>query len=127
MFDWFKKKSPASNGGPDFSEINSKEKAEARLRSGELEKLFLLPREFGGKEDARNICYVPCGFAAIKQGIDTNIIRPLIDSGKITEYQATPEYQGNSFVPITIKIVARNPEAFNTQINIWGKALAKKS
>ena len=122
MFDWFKKQSPSPNGGPDFSDINSKEKAEARLQSGELEKLFLLPPEFGGIDDLRNICFVPRGFVAIKQGIDTNIIKPLIESEKITEYQATPEYQGKSFVPVAIKIVARNPGAFNTEINIWGKA-----
>jgi len=127
MFDWFKKQSPTPNGGPDFSDINSKEQAEGRLQSGELEKLFLLPPEFGGRDDPRNICFVPRGFVAIKQGIDTNIIKPLIESEKITEYQATPEYQGKSFVPIAIKIVARNPGAFTTDINIWGKALARRA
>ena len=127
MFDWFKKQSPTPNGGPDFSDINSKEKAEARLQSGELEKLFLLPPEFGGIDDPRNICFVPRGFVAIKLGIDTNIIKPLIESEKITEYQATPEYQGKSFVPVAIKIVARNPGAFNTEINIWGEALARRA
>jgi hypothetical protein len=54
MFNWFKKRSAAPNG-PDFSNINSQEKAEARLLSGELEKLFLLPSEFGGIDDPRNI------------------------------------------------------------------------
>lgn len=52
MFDWFKKK-PAAPNGPDFSDINSEEEAEARLHSGELEKLFLLPPEFGGIDDPR--------------------------------------------------------------------------
>lgn len=124
MFDWFKKK-PAVPNGPDFSDINSKGKAEARLQIGELEKLFLLPVEFGGTDDPRNICYVPHGFVAIKRNIDINIIKPLIESEKITEYQATPEYQGKSFVPIAIKIVAHNPGTFTTDINIWGKALAR--
>ena len=127
MFDWFKKQSPTPNGGPDFSDINSKEKAEARLQSGELEKLLLLPADFGGTDDPRNIVYVPRGFVAAKRDIDTNIIKPLIESEKITEYQATPEYQGKSFVPIAIKIVARNPGSFTTDINIWGKALARTS
>ena len=127
MFDWFKKQSPTPNGGPDFSDINSKEKAEARLQSGELEKLLLLPADFGGTDDPRNIVYVPRGFVAAKRDIDANIIKPLIESEKITEYQATPEYQGKSFVPIAIKIVARNPGSFTTDINIWGKALARTS
>jgi hypothetical protein len=126
MFDWFKKKSAAPTG-PDFSGINSKDKAEARVQSGELEKLLLLSADFGGTDDPRNVVYVPRSFIAIKNDIDRNIIKPLIESGKITEYQATPEYQGKSFVPIAIKIVARNPGSFTTDINIWGKALARAS
>src|SRR5262245_60075533 len=127
MFNWFKKELPTPNGGPDFSDINSKEKAEARLQTGELEKLFLLPAEFGGTDDPRNIVYVPRGFVAAKRDIDTNLIKPLIESEKITEYRATPEYQGKSFVPIAIKIVASNPGSFASDINIWGKALGRKT
>jgi hypothetical protein len=124
MFDWFKKGSTVPNG-PDYSGINSKAKAEAGLQSGELEKLWLLPAEFGGTDDPRNIVYVPAGFVAIKADVDTNIIKPLVADGKITEYQATPEYQDRSFVPIAIKIVASNPGSFTSDINIWGKALAR--
>jgi hypothetical protein len=126
MFDWFKKQLPVPNG-PDFSDTDSKAKVEARLQHGELEKLWLLPAEFGGTDDPRNIVYVPVGFVAIKSGIDTNIIKPLVADSKITEYQATPEYQGKSFVPIAIKIVAANPGSFITDINIWGKALARRA
>jgi hypothetical protein len=111
--------------GPDFSDIDSKAKIDALLRHGELEKLFLLPAEFGGIDDPRNIVYVPLGIGAIKSGIDTNIIKPLVAERKITGYQATPEYQGKSFVPIAIKIVASNPGSFTTTINIWGKALSR--
>jgi hypothetical protein len=71
--------------------------------------------------------YVPQGFVAIKADIDTNVIRPLVADGKITEYRATPEYQGKSFVPIAIKIVASNPGSFTTTINIWGEALARRA
>jgi hypothetical protein len=124
MFKFFKSRSSVPNG-PDFSEINSKAKAETRLQRGELEKLFLLPAEFGGTDDPRNIVYVPPRFVAIKAGIDTNVIKPLVAEGKITEYRATPEYQGKSFVPIAIKIVASNSGSFTTTINIWGKALAR--
>ena len=84
MFNWFKKQSPTPNGGPDFSDINSKEKAEARLQTGELEKLFLLPAELGGTDDPRNLVYVPRGFLAIKANIDLNIIKPLVADGKVT-------------------------------------------
>jgi len=126
MFSWLKKQSPVSNG-PDFSDTDSKAKAEAQLQRGELEKLWLLPADFGGTDDPRNIVYVPVTFVAVKTDIDTNIIKPLVAAGKITEYRATPEYKGKSFVPIAIKIVASNPGSFITDINIWGKALVRKA
>src|SRR2546423_911623 len=127
MFNWFKKQPPAVPDGPDFSDTDSREKAEARTQRGELEKLLLLPADFGGTDDPRNIVYVPRGFGAIKAAIDTNMIKPLIADGKATGYEATPEYQGRSFVPIAIKIVASDPGSFTTAINIWGKALARKN
>jgi hypothetical protein len=126
MFDWFKKQPPAPSG-PDFSDINSKDRAEARSQAGDLEKLLLLPAEFGGTDDPRNIVYVPRGFVAIKANIDMNIIRPLVAESKVTRYEATPEYQGKSFVPIAIKIVASDPGSFTTNINIWGRALAREA
>ena len=125
-FSIFKKRSPVPEG-PDFSETDSKAKAETRLQRGELETLFLLPAEFGGTDDPRNVVYVPRGFVAVKRDIDTNIIKPLVADGKITEYRATPEYQGKSFVPIAIKIVASNPGSFTTTISIWGDALSRRA
>lgn len=124
MFGWFKKKSSPQNG-PDFSGINSREKAEAMVRRGELEKLLLMPLEFGGADIPANIVYVPVGLADVKAGIDTNIVGPLAADGKITQYSATPEYHGKSFIPIAIKIVASDPGKFTTTINIWGKALSR--
>jgi hypothetical protein len=96
------------------------------FRQGGLEKLFLLPPEFGGEDLSENVLYVPVGVAAIKSGIDANIIRPLISDGKISQYKAEPEYQGDSFVPTAIKITAWDPGQFSTTINVWGKALASE-
>lgn len=124
MFGWFKKASPAPLG-PDFSMIDSREKAEKLFRQGQLEKLFLRPLEFGGEDNELNTLYVTIGLANIKAGIDNNIIGPLAQEGKITKYTATPEYQGNSFIPIAIKIVASDPGHFVTTINIWGAALTR--
>ena len=124
MFDWFNKKSPQPNG-PDFSEIDSQAKAEDLFRRGELEKLFLMPLEFGGQDIPVNTLYVPVGVADIKAGIDNNVIGPLAAEGKISKYTATPEYQGKSFIPIAIKIVASDPGEFTTTINIWGEALTR--
>jgi hypothetical protein len=123
MLGWFKKKPPPANG-PDFSAIDSQARVEELFRRGELEKLFLMPLEFGGEEIPPNTVYVPVGVADIKNGIDTNVITPLVEEGKVTSYTARPQYQGSSFVPTAIQIVASDPGEFRTTINIWGEALA---
>jgi hypothetical protein len=124
MFGWLKKKSPPPTG-PDFSAIDSREKAEELFRRGELEKLHLMPLAFGGQDIPVNTLYVPVGIAAIKEEIDENVIGPLVEEGKVSAYTATPEYQGKSFIPIAIRIVASDPGEFSTTINIWGDALAR--
>jgi hypothetical protein len=109
--------------GPDFSDVDSLAKAEELLRQGKLEKLFLMPLEFGGTDNVLNTLYVPIGTAAIKANIDNNTIAPLAAEGRVSRYEANPEYQGSSFIPIAIKIVARDPGEFSATINIWGEAL----
>lgn len=116
---------PPEPNGPDFSEIDSRAKAEELFRSGQLEKLFMMPPEFGGEDNPLNTLFVPVGIAEIKWGIDNNVVRPLVAEGKITKYTATPEYQGESFIPIAIVIVASDPAKFITTINIWGEALRR--
>ena len=126
MFGWFKKASVVPNG-PDFSTIDSLQKAEELFRNGQLEKLFLMPLEFGGEDNPLNTVYVTIGLAAIKAGIDNNVIGPLAAEGKITKYTATAEYQGNSFIPIAINIVASDPGHFTSTIKVWGKALTRNA
>jgi hypothetical protein len=111
--------------GPDFSAIDSQAKAAELFRKGDLEKLYLMPLEFGGEDIPPNVLYVPIGVAAIKSGIDNNVIGPLAAQGKITQYKAEPEYQGESFIPIAVNITAWNPGQFSTTINIWGEALGR--
>jgi hypothetical protein len=123
MFGWFKKNS--SPNGPNFSAIDSLEKAEELFRRGDLEKLFLIPLEFGGGDNPDNTLYVPVGVAAVKAGIDNNVIGPLVAEGKVTQYNASLEYQGESVIPIAIKIEASDPGEFSTTINIWGEALTR--
>ena len=113
--------------GPDFSKIDSLAKAKAMFDRGDLEKLFLLPLEFGGEDQPDNILYVPIGIADVKAGIDQNVIGPLVDAGKVTQYKAEPDYQGDSFIPISLKITAWNPGEFSSTINIWGTALEANS
>jgi hypothetical protein len=124
MSGHLKSKSPPPNG-PDSSTVDSRVKAEELFRRGDLEKLLLLPLEFGGQDIPENVLYVPIGVVEIKSGIDKNVIRPLVADSKVTQYRATPEYQGNSFIPIAIRIVASNPGEFSMTIHIWGDALRR--
>lgn len=126
MFDWFfgKKSPPAPpKVGPDFSTVDSRAKAEAMAQRGELSKLLLLPAGFGGSDDPRNVVYVPPFVIDLKASIDNNIIAPLVSEAKITNYAAVPNYQGKSFVPISIEIIASDPGDFKTLLAIWGDAL----
>ena len=125
MFGWFKKK-PHSRDGPDFSTVDSRAKAEALFARGQLEKLLLMPLEFGGEDIPENTLYVPVGLASVKEEIDRNVIGPLVAEGKLSRYSATPEYQGKSFIPISVSIEASDPGDFSTTISIWGAALRRK-
>lgn len=113
--------------GPDFSEIHDLVSARRLQTDGTLEKVFLMPLEFGGRNTSSNILYVPVGIARIKRNIDINVIGPLVDDGLVTEYSAEPEYRGCSFVPMSIKIRAWGDREFSTEINIWGEALEREN
>lgn len=113
--------------GPDFSDVDSLAKAQKLCDEGTLEKLYLMPLDFGGQDIPPNILYVPVGIAAIKHNIDTNIIGPLAQSGDIAQYAAEPEYRGDSFIPMAINIRAWDPKEFNTQVNVWGEALERET
>jgi hypothetical protein len=49
MFGWFKKNVPPRTG-PDFRPVDSLAKAQELVRAGQLQKMFLLPSEFGGED-----------------------------------------------------------------------------
>ena len=118
MFNFFKNKSRKDI--PDFSEIDSKEKAVELYKKGKLEKLFLVPLEYGGVDNELNFVFVPLGVPEIKQNIDFNIITGLIEESKVSQYEARPKYIGNSFIPGEIVIRAYDPGEFTTTITIWG-------
>lgn len=73
--------------GPDFSPVTSVQQAEDLVRRSDIEPLLLLPSEFGGLEVPENVVYVPAGISALKERID----------------------QGDSFIPIAIRIEASDP------------------
>jgi hypothetical protein len=121
MFNWLRR--GRSGDGPDYSEIDSAEKADILYQRGELKKILLLPAEFGGQPIPPNVVYLPPFAAEQKAKIDLNVIKPLIASGKASRYRATPEYQGRSFIPIKLTITATEPGSFTASVAVWGGAL----
>jgi hypothetical protein len=110
--------------GPDFSHIDSAEKAERLISRGELARLHLVPPELGGTDDRGNLVYVPPFVVELKQQTDANVIAPLVRDGRVRSYVATPQYEGASFVPASIEISASDPGEFTTSLRIWGPGLA---
>lgn len=123
MFDWFRKKAPAAGAGSDFSGITSQAMAEELHGRGELHKLYLMPLDFGGDDNKLNVVYVPAFAVETKNRIDSNIVKPLVAQGKISQYSASPVYQGASFIPSAIHIKASDPGDFSAVVRIWGDAL----
>lgn len=109
--------------GPDYSHVDSKEKVEELVTRGELAPLYLLPAEFGGTDDVHNVVYVPPFVVELKRRTDMNVIRPLIEAGNVTRYQAAPRYEGASFVPSAIEIRGSEPGDVQATLEIWGEAL----
>lgn len=110
---------------PDYSHIDTREKAEALCEQGKLERLWLMPEEFGGEDAPQNIVHVPLGFVAMKREADLDVIMPLVRAGKVVEYAATPYYAGGCLVPTAILVTATSPERFARLFRIWGESLTQ--
>jgi hypothetical protein len=108
--------------GPDFSTVD-RAAAEQMYRAGQLEPMYLLPPIFGGADIPENVVFVPVGLAAAKAGFDENVIAPLVREGRVDQYAATPRYEGRSFIPIAVDVVAG---PVRQTINIWGSALESR-
>lgn len=122
MLNWFKKKnSDESNENitnPDYSEIDSNEKAIELYEKGKLVKVYLMPLEFGGVDNLTNYLYAPT-FARDFKGSFDQIVDNLLADGKNLSYSAAPEYKGKSFIPSKIIIKVSGDSNFVETINIW--------
>lgn len=116
---------PEDPVGPDWSYVDSPEKAKALVTTGVLVELLLVPEEFGGPRVPENTVYVPPVVEEMKYRTDMNIIRPLIMDGRVTLYIATPEHVGPCMVPIAIMLKATEPGQFTCNLAIWGAALRR--
>lgn len=124
FFDFRKKKEkdqePVPGPGPDFSHVD-REKAEELARQGVLAPLYMMPPRFGGEESFRNRLFVPPVAVALKDRCD-DMVEDLLRQEKVNGYQCTPEYQGTSFVPTAVTVIAKmdGKPVFTQRIQIWG-------
>ncbi|WP_445383002.1 hypothetical protein [Robiginitalea sp. IMCC43444] len=104
--------------GPDFSDIDSIEKAIALYEKGELSKIYMMPLEFGGEDIPANTLYVPEFVQEFKEGFD-RIVEKLLLDGKKLSFDANPEYKGRSFIPSRLTLEVSGEAEFIETIDIW--------
>jgi hypothetical protein len=114
ILDRFKKQKKIN-----FNEIDTIAKAEQLFHKGKLEKLYLVPPMFGGKDIIQNIIYVPIGINAAKEKVD-NHIADLLDQEKTQSYNCNLEYKDKSVIPSKLIITTGKggKEVFKTTIEI---------
>ena len=119
-FNWFKKKTQdnSKENLPDFSRIDSNEKALDLYNKKELEKIYLMPLEFGGEDNLLNVIYAPIFTKTLKDKFDL-MAENLLEEGKKLNYSAIPEYKGDSFIASKLILNITGDTNFKETINIW--------
>ncbi len=105
----------------DFAHIDSKEKALAAAKNGELFPILLFPKIFGGEEVDVNTVYVPPGIPEIQNQLLGTLAR-FVEQGLVDQLQVNPEYKGTSFIPSKIQMRTSKEGTegqFNPTIEIW--------
>ncbi|MGQ3012992.1 MAG: hypothetical protein ACT6QS_04765 [Flavobacteriales bacterium] len=106
------------NAGPDFSEIDSLEKAQELHAQNLLAKLYLMPLDLGGQDAPHNTLYVPPLVTALKARFDA-IVEELLEQDKELSYSAEPEYKGRSFIPSKLHLRVSGDASLSQSIDIW--------
>lgn len=105
---------------PDFSHVTSRAKAEALVKRGELVRIRLFPKRFGGPADKENIGYVPPG-ALMMIDFANDRVSGLVELKAIDRLVVEPKYRGRSIVPVQmVYICSGEGEAtIDMTLNIW--------
>jgi hypothetical protein len=103
---------------PDYSHIDSQDKAQQLCVQKKLVKLHLMPLDWGGEDVALNTIYVPDFVLEQKARID-GMIEEMLEAGHNLSYAASPEYKGNSFVASKLVIKASGDREMEVTIEIW--------
>jgi hypothetical protein len=115
------REAPAVNTPLDFSHVTSNAMVGRLFAQGKLQKLLLLPAEFGGEDVPQNVVYVPPGILPVKDELTGTLVR-FAKEGLINKLQVVPEYRGDSFVPCKIRIKAWHSDkqgGFEPSIDVW--------
>lgn len=104
--------------GVDYASIKNREQAEALAEQGLLRRGFLFPLQFGGQDVAFNIAYMPRQGYMRKLFADKQV-NELVQQGQIQNYEAHPEYLGDSFIPKRIRIQASGDASLNFDIDMY--------
>jgi hypothetical protein len=111
----------ATTLAPDFSKVDSLDKARALEAEGMLVPILLFPAEFGGQDLPENVVYVPKEAAAAKDLI-TGTLLGFAQDGLIDQLSVEPTYKGTSFIPSRILMKASHSAKegkFNPTVEIW--------
>ena len=107
------------NSAPDFSIVDSNEKAVELYKKNELAKIHLMPLEFGGEDILQNTLYAPRFAKEFKERFDS-MIKDFLLQGKKLTYSASPEYKGENFIPSRLIIKVNGYVSFEEVIvEIW--------
>lgn len=113
---------PGAEAKPmDFTHVTSRAKAEALVKRGELVKIWLYPKRFGGPNDRYNIGYVPAG-TEVALDFAYDRISGLIELKAVDRMTVKPEYRGRSKVLSGITYVchgAPDKPPITISIDIW--------
>ena len=102
----FTKRANGTPAGPDYSQVNTREKAQQLVEKGELVPVLLLPQMFGGDRRPENIVFVPQFVAKLKHDVDESTVKPMLMDRRVKRYEAKPIYSGTSLIPIALTIRA---------------------
>ena len=76
----------------------TREERDSLIARGLIEKVLMLPAEFGGTDDPRNLVYLPINLVSQKRAFDAEVMRR-IQNGEDLQYAVTPNYDNDSVVP----------------------------
>lgn len=104
----------------NFSHVTSRAQAEALVKRGELVRIRLYPKRFGGRGDKENIGYVPPD-APMMIDFANDRVSGLIDLKAIDRLVVEPKYRGKSIVPVQIVYICSGmgEGTIEMTLNIW--------